>query len=89
MLYIFCALFRGTEQKMKDGEKMFQVDAAKIRALLFERGLTLKEFAQMAGVNGSTVRKATTDGETLNAKSLSALAKFFGINGEELIQKGR
>lgn len=82
-------MFRGTKQKMKGGEKMFQVDAGKIRALLFERGLTLKDFAQMAGVNGSTVRKATTDGETLNAKSLSALAKFFGVNGEELIQKGR
>ena len=68
---------------------MFKVNATKIRSLLFERGLTLKEFAQMAGVNGSTVRKATTDGETLNAKSLSALAKFLGVNGEELIQKGR
>ena len=34
---------------------MFQVDAAKIRTLLFERGLTLKEFAQITNVDDNVI----------------------------------
>lgn len=64
---------------------MFKVDSKKIRGLMFERGLSIEEFAKSAQINGLTARRAIQDGSTLSAKSISTLARFFGVGGNELI----
>lgn len=64
---------------------MFKVNATRIRGLMFERGLSIEEFAKSAQINGLTARRAIQDGSTLSAKSISTLARFFGVDGNELI----
>lgn len=67
---------------------MFTVDASKIRALMFERGINgVYEFARQAQLNGVTAAKVLKDGATATAKTINTLAKFFGVNGNELILK--
>lgn len=66
---------------------MFAVDDSLIRSLLFERGLTVTEFARRAGINGLTARKLVKDGAKVNGRIVSTLAKFFGVDGEELLKK--
>ena len=68
---------------------MFTVDASRIRTLLFERGLSISELAQSAKINLLTARKVVVDGAKLSAKTIGALAKLFGVNGNELILKER
>ncbi len=66
---------------------MYEVDDSKIRALIFERGLTVTQFARRAGINGLTARKLVKDGAKVNGRIVSALAKFFGVDGNELLKK--
>ena len=67
---------------------MFTVDASKIRELMFERGINgVAEFARQAQLNGLTAAKVLKDGATATAKTINTLAKFFGVNGNELILK--
>ena len=64
---------------------MFQIDSAKIRNLIFASGLTLKQFALKVGLNERTTGKLTRDGATATAKTISTLAKFFNVDGNDLI----
>lgn len=66
---------------------MFTVDASRIRTLLFERGISIAELAKLAKLNGLTARKVIADGSAVTTKTISALAKFFGVDGETLILK--
>lgn len=67
---------------------MFKVDASKIRTLMFERGISgVYELARKAQINGVTAAKVLKDGATAKAKTIAALARCFGVNGEELILK--
>ena len=67
---------------------MFSLDVARIRTMLFERNLSLAEFARQARINQVTARKVVTDGTTATAKVINSLAKFFGVDGNALILKG-
>jgi len=68
---------------------MFTVDARRIRALMFERGIAgVSALARAAQLNALTVSKVLKDGSTATAKTIAALARFFGVNGEDLILKG-
>lgn len=65
---------------------MFTVDASKIRALMFASGINgTYELAKQAQLNAGTVAKVLKDGATATAKTINTLAKFFGVNGNELI----
>lgn len=66
---------------------MFLIDANKIRTLLFERGLTMKAFKEQSGLNGWSTRKSVRDGSKVSAKVIATLAKFFNVDGNELILK--
>lgn len=67
---------------------MFTVDASKVRTLMFERGVNgVTELARQAQLNAITAAKVLKDGATVTGKTIATLAKFFGVNGEELIQK--
>ncbi len=72
---------------MLEGDTMFTVDASRIRGLIFERGITISELAQSAKLNSITARKVIADGAKVTSKTISALAKFFGVDGETLILK--
>ena len=66
---------------------MFKINASRIRGLIFEHGMSISELAQTAKLNLITARKVVVDGASVTAKTVSALAKFFGVNGNELILK--
>ena len=66
---------------------MFLVDASKIRTMLFTRGLTMKAFKEQSGLNGWTTRRCVRDGSKVSAKVVATLAKFFNVDGNELILK--
>ena len=66
---------------------MFEVNDSLIRALLFERGLTVAQFARRAGINGLTAHKVVKDGAKVNGRIVGTLAKFFGVKGEALLKK--
>lgn len=66
---------------------MFPINAAKIRQLMFEHGLTLTAFAEQSKVHVLTIRKMLTDGAKCTAKPLMAVAKLFGIDAEQLLLK--
>ena len=72
----------------KGGDTMFELNASRIRSLTFERGLGVYELARQAKINAVTAAKVLKDGATATAKTVSALAKFFCVDGEELILKG-
>ena len=68
---------------------MFVIDASKVRALMFASGISgVYELAQKAELNGATVKKCLQNGSKATLKTIATLAKFFGVNGEELILKG-
>lgn len=67
---------------------MFEVDSAKVRALAVNHGASLKRLKVEIGLNAATLKKLMTDGATVNLKTLGKLAKFFGVDGSELL-KGR
>lgn len=66
---------------------MFLVDASKIRSLLFERGVGIGELARQAQLNALTAAKLLKDGSKVTAKTIGAVAKFFGVDGNELIRR--
>lgn len=66
---------------------MFKVDSDKIRSMIFANGLSLNQFAQKSGLNALTVCKLVRDGTKVSAKTISTLAKFFNVDGNELIIK--
>lgn len=66
---------------------MFKINAGKIRTLVTERGLSLVEFATQAGLNNFTARKVLSDGSIVRLKIIGTLAKFFGVDVNELILK--
>ena len=66
---------------------MFKVDSEFVRRMMCERGLSLKQFAKAAGLNGLTVAKIVKDGATASAQTIATLARFFGVDGNSLIRK--
>lgn len=64
---------------------MFKVDSDFVRRMVFERGLSLRQFAEQSGLNGLTVAKIVKDGATASAQTIAALARFFGVDGNSLI----
>ena len=67
---------------------MFRINAKLVRDFLFQRGLSVREFAAAAGLNALTAGKLIRDGATATMKTISALAKFFGVDGNSLILGG-
>lgn len=64
---------------------MFKVNSKFIREFIFQRGLSLKEFAEQAGLNQFTAGKIVRDGATASLKTIGLLAKFFNVDGDKLI----
>lgn len=67
---------------------MFTVDASRIRTLMFERGLSVTELAKKAKLNAITTARVLKGNATATSKTIAALAKFFGVDGNTLILKG-
>ena len=67
---------------------MFTINASKIRELMFAHDIKgVAELARQAKINAATAAKALRDGSRATAKVINALAKFFGVSGNELILK--
>ena len=66
---------------------MFLVDASKIRSLLFERGVGITELARQTHLNPLTARKLIEDGSKVTVRVIAAIAKFFSVDGNELIRR--
>ena len=67
---------------------MFTIDASKIRSLMFEHNVSgVYDLARKAKLNELTASKVLKDGAVVTTKTISALAKLFGINGNDLILK--
>lgn len=67
---------------------MFVVNASRIRELMFQKNCVgTYELARQAKLNGATIKKCLQDGSKATLKTIGALAKFFGVNGEQLILK--
>ena len=65
---------------------MFELDTAKIKSLLFARGLTLRGLAQAAKLTETTAAKVV-QGSKANARTISKLAAALGVKGEDLIME--
>lgn len=71
---------------------MFQVNAPRVRELLIQRRLSVRQLALQAGLNQATALKCIRDGATVYLTTIATLARFFNTAGDELIltnQKGR
>ena len=66
---------------------MFRVNASKIRSLMFSKGIGIYELAKQTQLNATTTAKTLKDGAKVSAKTIAALSKFFGVNGNDLILK--
>lgn len=64
---------------------MFKINSKLIRELLIARGLTLAEFSKIAQITAVTARRLVQDGASVTLKTLSLVAKCFGVKGEDLI----
>lgn len=64
---------------------MFEVNAPRLRTLMFERGISSAQLAQRAKINPLTARRVIVDGATANVKTIGNLARFFNVDGNELI----
>lgn len=64
---------------------MFKINSPLVRRMMIERGLSLREFAAKAKINGLTASRVIRDGATVTAKVLAKLANFFGVNADSLI----
>lgn len=64
---------------------MFKINAKLVRTLIFERGLSLRQLAMQAGLNAATVGKLIRDGATASIKTISKLAKVFGVDANTLV----
>lgn len=65
---------------------VFTIDASKVRALMFERGVGINELARQAQINPLTARKLIEDDAKVTAKVIGAVAKFFNVDGNELLK---
>ena len=67
---------------------MFTVDAGKVRSLMFEHEVSgVYDLARKAKINNLTAARVLKDGATATTKTIAALAKFFNVNGNDLILK--
>lgn len=64
---------------------MFKINAKLVRTLIFERGLSLRQLAMQAGLNAATAGKLIRDGAIVSVKTISKLAKFFGVDANTLV----
>lgn len=65
---------------------MFRVNTRLVRAEIFKRGLSTSQFAKQAALNEITARKLLqSDDVRVQPKVVGAVAKFLGVDGEELI----
>ena len=66
---------------------MFKIDNDRVRALLLQNGLPLSTFAEKCGLNPLTVKRTLKAGASATIKTISTLAKVFGVPADELILK--
>jgi transcriptional regulator with XRE-family HTH domain len=73
-----------TRESKKGELKMYEaMDGPKVRTLREERGMTLPEFAEVAGLGESTVRNVEK-GANLRLRTVRNVAATFGMRPQEL-----
>ena len=63
-----------------------RIDAKKIRAMLFDRGIRQKELAMMAGISNATV-SAIANGRSCSSESGRKIAAALGVNIADIERK--
>ena len=66
---------------------MFELNAKLVRDEIYRRGLSIRQFAAMAGISEMTARKIVRDGAKTSIKVVGALSKIFNVDGDNLILK--
>ena len=64
---------------------MFNVNAKKIRSLMFAQQITNSKLARKANLQNASISRLTRDGATANAATIGKIAAALGIDGEKLI----
>lgn len=67
------------------GDIVFKLNSARVRALLFQSGLCMSDFAASTGLNVLTVKRAVNGNSPATLKTIRTLAKFFNVDPESLI----
>ena len=67
---------------------MFNINAKKIRALMFSQQLNISELAKKSNLQNASISRLMTDGATANAATIGKLAAALNCDGEELILNG-
>lgn len=67
---------------------MFQINSKRVRDLLSQNGLSLREFSEKSGLNIATTCKLVRDDGRATLKVVGKIARFFGVDTDELILKG-
>jgi transcriptional regulator with XRE-family HTH domain len=75
----------------KDWEKNdpFQLVGARIRATREERGISLKDLANLVKINPSLLARAEKEDFRPNDEMLRRIARTLGLDGEDLVQRAR
>ena len=64
---------------------MFELDAVKIRGLMFEKNFNATELAKIAGFSRLTASKVIRDGAKATFETIRKLADAFQVDGNTLI----
>lgn len=64
---------------------MFEVDAVKVRGLMFENKYNVQDLEKVAGISKVTAAKVIREGTKVTFTTLRKLADAFHVNGNSLI----
>ena len=64
---------------------MSNINAKKIRALMFSQQLNISELAKKSNLQNASISRLMTDGATANAATIGKISAALGCDGEELI----
>lgn len=67
---------------------MFEVNPEIVRNAMFERGVGIRDFSKLVGLNELTIRKLLQGEEKVSAKVIGKLANSLNIEGNQLLKKG-
>ena len=66
---------------------MFELNAKLVRDEIYRRGLSIRQFAAMAGISEVTARRIIRDGAKASIKIVGTLSKIFNVDGDNFILK--
>lgn len=66
---------------------MFELDSKKIRSLMLEKQMTLRDLAQKAAITETTAARLSRNGARANARTTSKLANALGVDASTIVKE--